>query len=116
MDNKKFVRCLAALAAVGAGVAAVHVLTTRCKKGRDFRGAAEKVRDHVAARMAKIGKVTQRSYGKIVDAAVDEYRTMKTLSKQEMEELSAELKGDWQGIRAIFKNAVDETSEDEDEA
>ncbi len=115
MENKKYVRGVATLAAIGAGALAVHLLTTRNKKGRAVRAAAEKTRDHVATRVAKIGKVTKKSYDHIVDAAVDELRAMKTLTDKEFGALAEEVKADWNGVKSLFQGETTQDAFIEDE-
>lgn len=112
MRKTSIIKGVAALAAAGAGIVAVRQMM-KTAKGRALRASAEDMKDHIAARVAKLGKVTRTAYGRVVDEVVEGYRAMKTVSGRELEKLSADLKGDWQNVRSVFKRAVEDGDEED---
>jgi len=100
---KSFLKGLAA-GAVLAGVAAAVVGTTdKNRKKKALAKAAADIKDKIAKRASRIGKLTKAAYWSIVDATLQEYRGMKTLSETELKEFAEELKESWNDVRAILK-------------
>lgn len=79
---------------VAAAIALVQVLKKN-KKAKMVERAADEAKRHVVAHAKKLGGVSKRSYGKIVDSVLSEYRKMKTLTKEEVDDLGDELKDEW---------------------
>jgi hypothetical protein len=87
---------------VAAAVALAHALKKN-KKARLLKAAARDAKEHVIAHAKKLGGVSKQSYAKIVDAVMAEYAKMKTLSKQEIADLSHELKDGWDETAKMLK-------------
>ncbi len=85
---------IAAATLVTAVVAFAHLLKKN-KKARLLKTAAEDAKAHVLAHARKLGGVSKKSYAKIVDAVLAEYKNMKMLTKRELADLSDELKEGW---------------------
>lgn len=83
---------------VTAAVSLVHLLKKN-KKSRMLKKAAEDAKASVIAHAKRLGTVSKKSYAKIVDTVLAEYRNMKALSKDEIADLSYELKEGWQMVK-----------------
>ena len=102
-DAKKMLgKGLAIATLVAAAVALAHALKKN-KKAKLLKAAMLDAKAAVIAHAKKLKGVSKKSYAKIVDTVMAEYRGMKTLSKEEMAELSGELKEGWREIDAKLR-------------
>lgn len=100
---KSFIKGLAAGAVLGAVAALVSSMQDKDKKAQALTAAARRIRERVAERAKKLGKLTKGAYDKIVDTTVAEFRGVKALSEQELAELRAELRASWNDVSAMLK-------------
>jgi len=84
-----------AIATLVAGAVALAHALKKNKKARLLKAAAKDAKDHVIAHAKNLGGVSKKSYAKIVDSVLAEYGKMKTFTKQEVADLSCELKDGW---------------------
>lgn len=94
MAKKGLMKGLALATMVAGAVALAHALKKN-KKARLLKAAAKDAKEHVIAHAKKLGGVSKKSYAKIVDSVLAEYGKMKTFTKQEVADLSCELKDGW---------------------
>jgi hypothetical protein len=87
---------------VGAAVALMQVLKKN-KKAKMVEKAADEAKRHVIAHAKKLGGVSKKSYFKIVDSVLSEYKNMKTMTKEEVDELGDELKDKWSDTAKMLK-------------
>lgn len=106
-SKKALVKMLAAGAVLGAVAAVVSSMKDRGVKGADLRKAAVKIKDKVAHHAKKVGKLTKAAYGKIVETTIAEYRGVKALSEEELDELRDELKDGWEDVRNMMEGAAE---------
>lgn len=99
---KGFIKGLAAGAVLGAVAALMHTVQDKDKKAKELEKVALRIKDKVAAHAKKLGKLTKVAYGKIVETTVAEYRGVKALSEEELDELRDELKGSWKGVQEMM--------------
>jgi gas vesicle protein len=99
---KSFVKGLAAGAVLGAVAALVHGMDNRHEKAEAMQKAAERIKNKVAKRAKEMGKLTKTAYNKIVDATVKEFKELKEVSSEEMDELCEELKGSWSEVESVL--------------
>ena len=102
--NKSLMRGVAIVAAV-AGAAALMKMMKKSKHAKTVKVALHDTKEHVMAHAAKLGKFSKKSYEHVVDAVLAEYGDLKTLSKQEVKDLSKELKGSWEDAMKAMKKA-----------
>jgi hypothetical protein len=100
--KKAIAKGVAVATMVAAAVALAHALKKN-KKARMLKVAAADAKEHVIAHAKKLGGVSQKSYAKIVDAVMAEYAKMKMLTKQEVADLSHELKDGWDETAKMLK-------------
>lgn len=100
---KGFIKGLAAGAVLGAVAALMHTVQDKDKKAKELEKVALRIKDKVAAHAKKLGKLTKAAYGKIVETTVAEYRGVKALSEEELDELREELKGSWSGVAEMMR-------------
>ncbi len=105
MGKKGFVKGLAAGAVLGAVASLIMSMEKeeRDEKMKAIKKAALEIKDNVAKHAKTLGKLSKQAYGKIVDTTVGEYRGMKLLSEEDLQDLKKELKGDWQRLQKILK-------------
>ena len=103
MGKKHMMGGMAVVATVAAVAVLVNALKHKSRKAKALQMAAHNVKDHVVAHAKKLGKLSRASYGKMVDTAVGEYRSLKTFSKQELADLSKELKENWEEVEKVLK-------------
>lgn len=84
-----------ALATLVAGAVALAHAMKKNKKARLLKSAALDAKAHVVAHAKKLGGVSKKSYGKIVDSVLAEYGKMKSFTKQELADLACDLKDSW---------------------
>lgn len=101
---KSFVKGLAA----GAVLAAVGALVMSMKDGGDkktkeMKKTAKDIMDRTVTHAKKLGKLTKSSFDKVVDTTVAEYRGVKALTEDELDELKKELKSHWKDVQKIMK-------------
>lgn len=92
--NKLIGKGIALATLVTAAVALAHALKKN-KKAKLLKAAAQDAKETVMAHAKKLGGVSKKAYDRIVDTVVAEYGQMRTLSKQELGELTGELKAGW---------------------
>ena len=105
MSAKKVVKSLA-MGAVLAGVAALVIKMKdekNRKKVKELAHHAQAISAKLVEHGQKMGQLTKSSYGKLVNAAVTEYRGVKELSAEEVKELKAEMLERWSEIKEILK-------------
>jgi gas vesicle protein len=100
--KKSFVKGLAAGAVLGAVAAIMHTMQDRDKKAQELQRTAMRIKDKVAAHAKKLGKLTKAAYGKIVETTIAEYRGVKALSEDELNELRGELKAGWTDVQQMI--------------
>jgi hypothetical protein len=94
MAKKGLMKGLALATMVAGAVALAHALKKN-KKARLLKAAAKDAKEHVVAHAKNLGGVSKKSYAKIVDSVLGEYAKMKTFTKQEIADLSHDLKDGW---------------------
>ncbi len=100
---KGFIKGLAAGAVVGAVAALYSTMHGKDKKAKEFRKTADAVTKKVAAHAKNLGKLTKSAYNTIVDTTLGEYKGVKALSQEELDELRDELKDSFDDIVKVFK-------------
>ena len=100
--GKNLIKGVALATLVTAAVALAHALKKN-KKAKLLKAAMLDAKAAVVAHAKKLEGVSRKSYAKIVDTVMAEYRGMKTLSKEEIAELSCELKEGWKEVDAKLK-------------
>lgn len=100
--KKAVAKGLAIATMVAAAVALAHAMKKN-KKAKMLKAAAKDAKEHVVSHAKKLGGVSKKSYAKIVDSVMEEYAKMKTLTKQEVAELSHELKDGWDETAKMLK-------------
>jgi len=99
---KSFVKGLAAGAVLGAVAAIYSSMTEKDEKKAKVQKHAASIAKKVAAHAKQLGKMSKAAYGKIVDTTVAEYRGVKALSDDEMNDLRTELKDGWTELQSLF--------------
>jgi gas vesicle protein len=100
---KSFVKGLAAGAVLGAVAALVHNMDNKHEKAEVMQKAAERIKNKVAKRAKEMGKLTKSAYNNIVDATIVEFKELKDVSSEEMDELQGELKASWSEVEGVLK-------------
>jgi uncharacterized protein (UPF0332 family) len=94
MAKKTLMKGLALATMVAGAVALAHALKKN-KHARVLKAAAKDAKEHVVAHAKNLGGVSKKSYAKIVDSVLAEYGKMKSFTKQEIADLSHDLKDGW---------------------
>ena len=102
MAKKGLAKGIAIATMVAGAVALAHALKKN-KKARMLKAAAKDAKEHVVAHAKSLGGVSKKSYAKIVDSVMAEYAKMKTFTKQEVADLSHELKDGWDETAKMLK-------------
>ena len=92
-----------AIATLVAGAVALAHAMKKNKKARLLKTAAMDAKEHVIAHAKKLGGVSKKSYAKIVDSVLAEYGKMKTFTKQEIADLSCDLKDSWDETASVMR-------------
>jgi gas vesicle protein len=101
--GKHFIKGLAAGAVLGAVAALITTMENKSEQAQAIQKAAAKIKDKVAKHAKEIGQLTRAAYGKIVDTTVAEFKGLKELSHDEVEELRDELKESWADVEKMMK-------------
>jgi len=98
--------------AIGKGLAVATLVTAavalaqalkKNKKAKMLKASAEEAKANVVAHAKKLGGVSRKSYERIVDAVMAEYRDMRMLSAKELSALGEELKSGWEDAKKKMK-------------
>lgn len=102
-SKKAFVKGLAAGAVLGAVAAMLHSIKDKDKAAKDLQKAATRIKDKVSGHAKHLGKLSKAAYDKIVDTTVAEYRGVKALTEDELDELKKELKAGWSDVKSMVE-------------
>jgi len=102
MAKKGLMKGLALATMVAGAVALAHALKKN-SKARLLKSAASDAKEHVVAHAKRLGGVSKKSYAKVVDSVLAEYAKMKTFTKQELAELSHDLKDGWDETAGMLR-------------
>ena len=64
---------------------------------------ALELKSKVTARAKTVSELSRDAYEKMVDSAVEEMKDAKSVTKEEMDKIVAELKSGWNDVRASFR-------------
>lgn len=101
---KSFVKGLAAGAVLGAVAAMATTVEDKDEKLASLQKAAQRIKAKVAKDAQQVGKLSKTAYHRIVDATVEEYRSLKHLTDDELVELKRDLKDSWVEVERMVKN------------
>jgi len=102
-SKKSFVKGLAAGAVLGAVAAMLHSIKDKDKAAQDLKKSASRISDKVANHAKRLGKLSKAAYDKVVDTTVAEYRGVKALTEDELDELKKELKAGWSDVKEMVE-------------
>ncbi|MFH2062933.1 MAG: hypothetical protein ABIJ46_02145 [bacterium] len=97
------IKGLAVGTVLGAVAHLVMSIEHKDEKKAAIAKAADRIRRRVMAHAKSVGKLTKSAYGKIVDTTVAEFRGVKDLSDDELNDLKTELKSGWETIKTMFE-------------
>lgn len=105
MSLKKSIVKGVALMTLIAGAVALANSLKKNKHGRVLKAAAKDAKARVIEHAKTLGATSMKSFAHIVDTVMKEYAEMNTLTRKELEDLSAELKSGWKATEKSMMGA-----------
>lgn len=112
MGAKKFLLKTLVAGAVIGGVAAMLKKMKENGQMDELETTADRIKNKVVKQAKKLGKLTKSAYENIVDTTVAEYRGVKALSENDLEDLGDELKASWEDIQEVLMSAKEDVAND----
>ena len=101
-EKKSSAKKIAAVGLLGliSGIIAGVLLTPKTGKTirKDLKKASQKVSKELVKRAGEMKELTQEGYEKLIDEISDVYRRVKEVKKEDLEEITKELKNLWSDI------------------
>lgn len=73
------------------------------KRRQRAKKIALELKSKVTAKAKAVSELSRDAYEKLVDSAAEEMKDAKSVTKEEMDKIVAELKSGWNEVRASFK-------------
>ena len=73
------------------------------KKRKQIKGWTLKVKGEVIEKLENLKEINEETYHKVVDTVTAKYKTLKTVTPEELEEVVNELKKSWKHIVKLAK-------------
>ncbi len=90
---------LAALAAAAAGTYFLYGSKNAAKNRKAVKGWVIKMKGEVLERMEELKDVSEEVYYKVIDEVKEKYEKMSTVSKDDLNAVTAEMKSHWKDIK-----------------